>query len=534
MAKRDKRLKRANTESTYTQEQLRELLRCTRDPVYFINNYVKVKHPVRGLIPFKLRYYQEDLIRKFQKHQYNIVLSARQTGKTETVGAYLLWFAIFNDTKTILVAANNGTNAMETVARIQTAYLELPEWLKPGIDEANWNKHNCGFDNGSRIISLATTENSGRGLPVSLLYCDEFAFVRPSIQQPFWDSISPTLATGGSCIISSTPNGDADLYSSLYRGAVAKSNEFVATHVPWDAAPGRDEAFKQKQIGLIGIRKWEQEYECSFLSSDHNLMDGVVMANIEKAAQNFHEQTEPSGDTYEKIIVDEDMEMMRPIKSGRTYLVALDPATGSGLDSSGFQVFEFPSMEHVMEYTNNTIKAAYVYRKLKTLIKYIEGKGGTVYWSLENNSVGQGIIALYEVDETPISAHVISQPEKDIIGFTTQKESKLKAALKLKELIEAGKLKIRGLNTIKELKAYVRKDGSYGGMGTSNDDLVASLLVMVRMLIVISDFDADAFGMMYTYHDGNMNYYWDRSQSNEVDPVNDSASYEYDLLPIIA
>ena len=89
-----------------------------------------------------------------------------------TVSAiYLLWFACFKKDKTILIASNKNKGAMEMISRIRYAYEELPHWLKPGVQDDMWNKHAVGFDNGSKIESTATTESSGRGMSISLLFC---------------------------------------------------------------------------------------------------------------------------------------------------------------------------------------------------------------------------------------------------------------------------------------------------------------------------------------------------------------------------
>lgn len=207
MARTNPGLKKSNSLSEYTQEQIVELARCAKDPIYFIRNYIKIKHPKRGKISFNLYDYQEELIRMYMGNRFNIILSARQTGKTETSCAFLLWYAIFHPDKTVLIASNKSTNAMELIGKIRYAYEELPNWLKPGIDADNWNKHTCAFDNKSRIVSTTTSKDSGRGLAISLIYCDELAFVKPHVQEEFWDSILPTISciSGDSLIL--TDNG---------------------------------------------------------------------------------------------------------------------------------------------------------------------------------------------------------------------------------------------------------------------------------------------------------------------------------------
>lgn len=180
--KRKPGLKKPGQQSTYTHDQIQELIKCQNDPVYFIENYVYIRHAKRGRLKFAMYDYQKEMARKYHTQQFNIVLSARQTGKTETSCAYLLWFAIFHKDKTVLVASNKGSNAMEIIRKIQFAYEELPDWIKPGIDESNWNKHTCTWENSSRIVATTTSEDSGRGMSISLLYClkgdDSYVTVR--------------------------------------------------------------------------------------------------------------------------------------------------------------------------------------------------------------------------------------------------------------------------------------------------------------------------------------------------------------------
>lgn len=188
------------------------------------------------------------------------------THNTTVAMAFLLWYAIFVPNKTILIAANRNKNAMEIIDKIQYCYEYLPMWMKPGVEDDGWNKHECKFDNKSRIISDATSGSTGRGFSISLLYLDEFAFVAPNVQEEFWTSILPTLSTGGAAIITSTPNGAVDKFATIWRSAIHNSNtngvQFVPMQVHWDEPPGRNEKFKQDHIAMLGELKWKQEYEC--------------------------------------------------------------------------------------------------------------------------------------------------------------------------------------------------------------------------------------------------------------------------------
>jgi hypothetical protein len=179
---------------------------------------------------------------------------------TQCAAGFLLWYAMFKRDQTILIASKGQAHAIEIMDRIRFAYEECPDWLKAGC--TMYNRHSIAFDNGSRIISQATTEKTGRGYSISLLYLDELAFTRPNVQQALWASIFPTLSTGGACIITSTPNGDTDLFANLWRGSVSGTNEFKPFVALWNEHPDRDESWKQMMIGSLGPLLFRQECEC--------------------------------------------------------------------------------------------------------------------------------------------------------------------------------------------------------------------------------------------------------------------------------
>lgn len=491
-------LKRAGQKHEYTAEMVLEIKKCAQDPNYFIKTYCMIQHPKKGVIPFSMYDYQEKMVTTYKDNRFVIVLSARQTGKSTTSGAFILWYAMFHFDKTVLIASNKNSNAMEMIHRIRLMYEYLPHWLKPGLTDDGWNKHNVVFENGSRIISTATTEEAGRGMSISLLFLDEFAFVRPNVQEEFWTSMEPTLATGGSCIITSTPNGDSNRFAEMWRGAnspisIENSsvgvNGFAPIHVRWDEPPGRDDRFKKGEIAKIGELRWRQEYECEFLSSDALLVDTVALARITP----YVEQVQAFG------VMDEIVWYKEPMPH-TTYLVGLDPATGNGRDNSAIEVFEFPSMDQVAEYRSNTMSPAYIYTRLKRVLTRLHKCEATAYYTVENNGAGQAIIALMEADENPPeTAEFISETGKNKQGMVTTARSKVRACIAMKEMIERGALVIRSRVLLKELKEFVRKRHGYEARSGSTDDQISALLLVVRLVEEMSQFDQDAYDVMYSY-----------------------------------
>lgn len=520
--RRNPGLKKSHQLSEYSEHEISELRKCAKDPIYFIKNYVKIKHPKRGKIPFAMYDYQEQLVNMYMGNRFNIILSARQTGKTETSCAFLLWYAIFQPERTVLIASNKSSNAMEIISKIKFAYEELPNWLKPGIDDDNWNKHTCSFDNKSRIVSTTTSKDSGRGLAISLIYCDELAFVKNHVQEEFWDSILPTISTGGAMIITSTPNGDSNLFARMWFSSAAKvpeerlDDDFVPLHVKWDQPPGRDSKFKQTMITKLGERKWEQEFECKFLSSDHTLFDSYCITQAEEKVKRTREVYRVSGHIFWK-----------KIDPTKTYLVGVDPSTGSGNDYNVIQVFEFPTLIQVLEYRTNSMSAPVVYTQLKNILRFLEQFTKDVYFTVENNGVGNGMISLYEADtDPPKHAHMVSETGAKRIGVTTTQPSKIKSALKFKELFERNQMTLNSDYLFHEMKNYVRREGAYAANPGATDDCIAATLVVFRILEEMSSHDEHAYVKLYSVDaeiemDGRWDY-TDEEKTNMQDQYDDN------------
>ena len=271
-----------------------EIARCMNDPIYFMCTYMKVQHPVRGSIPFEMYDYQKQAVKAFLEHDDCIVMLGRQMGKTTVIAAFLLWFTCFKPEKYVLVASKDNDAAMDVLNRIRFSYEELPMWLKPGC--VYFNRHEISFDNGSTIKSSATTEGTGRGRSISLLMIDELAFVNRQIQQAMWTSLAPTLSTGGQCIISSTPNGDQDLFAQLWRAAEGEAAtvgegeetveiDFYPVFAPWYSHPDRGNGepdskegvlYKKRMIAKVGELMFRQEYASMVASTTVNIMHNGV------------------------------------------------------------------------------------------------------------------------------------------------------------------------------------------------------------------------------------------------------------------
>lgn len=155
------KIKRTNLIENYTQDEFTEYIKCSKDPIYFIETWVKIVSLDRGLIPLLLRDYQKDLIISLMENRFSIILAARQAAKTTTVATFLLWYAIFNSDKTVAILANKAATAREILSRVTLALEHLPFFLQPGVDVLN--KGSLEFGNNSKIITAATSTDSIRG-----------------------------------------------------------------------------------------------------------------------------------------------------------------------------------------------------------------------------------------------------------------------------------------------------------------------------------------------------------------------------------
>ncbi len=331
----------------WTPEQIDEFTICIDDPIHFVKHYCYIQHPIKGKVKFDLFEYQEKLINTYNDYRYAIAMLPRQTGKSTCAAGYLLWYAMFNPDQTILIAAHKYSGASEIMQRIRFAYETLPDFIRAGVTA--YNKGSLEFDNGSRIVAQSTTENTGRGLSISLAYLDEFAFVRPNIAKEFWTSLSPTLATGGKCIITSTPNMDDDQFAQIWRDANKNQDEhgmetntgingFAHYLATWEVHPDRDQEWADVEQGRIGIERFKREHECEPIIFDETLINPIILASLE-GREPLYKQGQ--------------VRWYNKPKKGMTYVLGLDPSLGTGGDYSAVQVFELPGMKQCAEWQHN-------------------------------------------------------------------------------------------------------------------------------------------------------------------------------------
>ena len=471
-------LKKAHTDIEFTEEQINEWIKCSKDPVYFAKNYIKIISVDDGVVPFKMYKFQEALIKKFHKHRFNICKLPRQSGKSTTAVSYLLHYAIFNDSVNIAILANKAQTAKDLLARLQLAYENLPKWLQQGVKI--WNKASLELDNGSKIIAASTSASSVRGGTYNIIFLDEFAFIANNIAEEFFRSTYPTITSGKNTkvIVVSTPNG-MNMFYKLWTEAERKLNEYITTEVHWSEVPGRDQKFKDQTIANTGIDSWNQEFECSFLGSAGTLISASKIRTL----------------IYDKPISRSNgLDIYKQPEKDHLYLIIVDCSEGVGKDYHAFIVFDITQIPYtiVTKYKNNELKPML----LADVIKSTATAYNDAYILVEIASVGEQVAKNihYDLEYGNLLMSSVNGRAGQVIGqglygrnsqygLKISKQVKRVGCSNLKTIIEDDKVLIRDFEIISELTTFIAKNNSYEAEIGCNDDLVSCLVIFAWLVV---------------------------------------------------
>lgn len=467
----NKNIKKSGVSVAWSQELMQEYLRCAEDPIYFIENYMKIINVDEGLITFKPYDYQKEMIESMTNERRTIITTCRQAGKTTAVTGFILHYIIFNTEKTVALLANRGETAREILGKVQMAYQHLPKWLQQGVVE--WNKGSFVLENGSRVLAGATSSDSIRGYAINLLFIDEAAFIEN--WDEFFTSVFPTVSSGKTTkvVLVSTPNGLNHFYA-LWANALEERNGYNAIRVTWQSVPGRDEKWKEETLASMNfdIEKFNQEYEAEFLGSSGTLISGAGLKSL------VHK---------DPLVRNEGLATYINPEAGRKYVLIADTSRGKGLDYSAFQVIDVTEMPYnqVCVYRNNVIspgdysdvlfRVATAYNRATVLLE-INDLGAQVADILYESFEYENLLFTENSGRAGkrISSGFGNKVDK---GINTSKSVKATGCALLKLLIEQHQLILNDAETISELKTFSRKANSYEAETGRHDDLVICLVL---------------------------------------------------------
>lgn len=474
-------LKRAGVELSYTEEQVQEYIKCSQDPVYFSAKYIKIVNVDKGLMPFEMWDFQEEMIRLFHENRFVITKCPRQVGKTTTSVAYLLWLTLFTDSQNIAVLANKGSLAREILGKYQLAYENLPMWLQQGV--VTWNKGNVELENGSKIIAASTSSSAVRGGSFNVVFLDEFAFVPANIANEFFNSVYPVISSGNTTkiIIVSTPNG-MNLFYKLWMDAIGKKNGYKPFQIHWSMVPGRDQKWKEETIKNTSEEQFRQEFECEFLGSTNTLISGSKLAQLVYLEPKIkHELLH----IYEPPIKGDDESTKDHI-----YAMCVDPSEGRNLDNSSFSVFDISTVPYrqVAKYSSSSISPIL----FPTVIYNTAKLYNDAYVLVEINNTPQIADTLHQDLEYENVVKIETGNKKAQamgtgfgrgiqLGLKMSSQVKRIGCSNLKTLIESDKLIINDFDTISELTTFVSNHNTFKAEEGSTDDIVMTLVMFAWM-----------------------------------------------------
>jgi len=468
----NKNLPTVNAEFDYASNPkwVADIQKCRKNILYFAENFFYIVNLDKGKIQIELYNYQKKILRSLRDSRFVVLLASRQIGKSTLLTIYALWIACFNEDQNILIVANKESTAINIFKRVRLAYEQLPNYLKPGAVE--YGKTSMTLGNGSSIGISTTSSDAGRGSSVNCLILDELAFIDNHLVEQFWRSVYPIISSSkkSKIFIASTPNGTDNLFYELYNGAVEGKNDWKAERVDWWEVPGRDEEWREKTIRSLGsVEAFDQEFGNVFLqtgeSSVNEKMFEEMKAEIKEPDFVYDDGSYLLWDTY---------------KQDRIYVAGVDISEGVGAAASVIQILDVTNLRNIEQvacYHNKNISPYNFTSKLHEILQH----WGCPLAMIERNNCGAQVVD--QLKNTLHYENIVSYGIKnsaDKIGVQAHTNTKYKGVTNMRYWInELKAVKIRDINTLIELKNFIRHaNGTWGARPgvDSWDDRVMSLV----------------------------------------------------------
>ena len=452
-------------------QRVKEILKCGKDPSYFLNTYARISHPMHGLILFDTYDFQDNLLTDFNDYRFNVILKARQLGISTITAGYIVWMMLFHRDKAILVMATKFATAGNLVKKVKSIMRNVPDWLRIAKISVD-NRTSFELSNGSSIKAASTSGDAGRSEALSLLVFDEAAHIENL--EELWTGLYPTLSTGGRCIALSTPNGVGNWFHKVCIDADAGTNNFNMTTLPWDVHPERDGEWYKKETKNMSKRQIAQELECNFNTSGETVIDPECMewmvANVKAPKY--------------RTAFDRNFWIWEEFDPSCNYLMSVDVARGDGADYSTFHLIKLETLEVVGEYQGRPTPDLYA-----TMVNQIGREFGNAMVVVENNSIGYTVLdklvdygypnLYYSVKSTHeyIEQYQAEYQSSAIAGFSTTMKTRPLIIAKLEEFIRNKLIKIYSSRTVNEFKTFVWRNGKPQAMKSYHDDLIMALAI---------------------------------------------------------
>ena len=451
-----------------TQAEFAELLKCRQSPAYFLNTYGFIRDPIRGKIPFKLYRYQEITFAQFLKNSFNLILKSRQMGLSWLVAGYALWLCLFFEEKKVLMISIKDATAKALLKKVRYIYSYLPDFLKAELIDDNMSK--MSFVTGSEIESVPTSEEAGRSESLSLLIIDEAAFVRWI--EDIWQASFPTLSTGGSAIILSTPNGMDNFYYDLWTKSIEGKSLFNPIRIHWWYHPERDQNWLNIQKANMSSLQLAQEVYGDFVASGNLVFDVAALRSLQEECSMlqpvetfFTDEHDPDFPCGQYIF-----ETPQPRLD---YILSVDPAKGGAGDYHAAHILERGTGRQVAEYRTRIALDVFHQRIFDLGQRY-----NNALAAIENNNMGIASNLYFRNRDYPNIYEYASplKPKQRELGFPTNSLTRPLLIEELDTSIREGVSGVQGIRTVNELLNFCwSKSGKAEAQSGKHDDLVIAL-----------------------------------------------------------
>jgi hypothetical protein len=511
---------------------LDEFIKCSQDPVYFVNNYGYVfdmkKQQVSKMKCFP---YQDECLRTFNDNQNSIVLKSRQMGLSVISAAYVAWRLVFCFDERILVVADNGNGAVRFLNTVRQFLDRLPDWMLPDERQIN-NTKQISFSNGSWVKAVASSKQAGRGESLTCLILDETAFIEHA--QDIWMGAGLALsATQGKCIMISTPKGTGNLYHQTWVQASKKQGNFVSLQLHWSIHPilsdgleirkdidGKEYPWSpwyQKECDRLHHDKVKisQELDLSFEGSSAVVIDNAILDKYRKDIGNkvpklFYDftKTENRFVTYET-----GFHVWEEPVEGANYIIGADVARGDNKDYSTIQVIDADNLVQVAEYQGKITPDSFA-----DLLNIIGKDYNNAFLTVECNSFGLATTLIlknklmYPADRMYISKSAVKlynrshnyivEKDTDVPGFQTTTKTRPLLISSLVKYMRDLQVKINSPRLIIEFETFIYNGDKIEHAPGFNDDLIFAFAI--ALLIRDTEFENVFFSKQRTMDMLNM------------------------------
>lgn len=464
-------------------EEIRTLAKVSQD-VFLFSTFCWVINPVLGRVKFDLYPYQKAVLYQFLKERFNIILKFRQAGITELIAMYCLWLTMYHPNKKVNIISIKDTVAKKVLKKIKFMYKNLPWYLQTPVINGRTGEYGSAstmeFSNGSIIESIPTSDQAGRSESLSLLVIDEAAIVRWA--STIWASAFPTLSTGGSAIVNSTPYGVGNFYHSTWVDAVSGNSPLNPIRLRWQMHPDRDQDWYNEMATALGPKRTAQEIDGDFLSSGNTVFDLADIKGIEEMLSDYPPLRVRLGGQYREF---------NDPDPNTEYFIGADCSTGRATDYSSFTCMSKDGEE------------AAIYKGKIPLDKYARLLGDTgekfnfATLAPEANDIGMAVVIKLQDEGYPnlyyarklLKKKGKSKPEEELVpGWITTQKNRTLIVEGLEKDIREDSVIIKDPFFVQEAYTFI-----YDGMGRP--------VAMGKHKLNSSSVDIDLEGQTYSDDD---------------------------------